>query len=87
MDKHEENELRKQTIRIIDELYPADSGIPEIAEKGQELLHQAEREINNWRNKPTKVLIRYAQLCEDYNREIERWMSGEGYSREKNDEK
>ncbi len=32
-------------------------------EVGKRLVEQAEMEINGWRNKPTEVLIRYAELC------------------------
>ena len=71
MDKNEEKELRKQAIQTISGLYPADSQYQDTAAVGQQLLEQAEREVNSWQNKPTNVLVRYAQLCEDYNIKVE----------------
>ena len=56
-------ELRERAIRDIENLYPPDS--PYDPTIGQELLEQARRECNDWRNEPTPVLIRLAQLCRD----------------------
>lgn len=54
---------REKAIDQIGCLYPADSQYPETAEVGKELLEQAKREIEDWRNLPTPILIRYARLC------------------------
>ena len=62
---------RKKAIETIELLFPADSQYPESAKIGKELLKQAQEEVNNWRNEPTPVLIRYAQLCIDLEREQE----------------
>jgi hypothetical protein len=54
---------RNEAIRAIDSLYPADAVHPVTAKIGRELLEQAKREVNGWRNEPDDVLIRYAELC------------------------
>ena len=52
---------REDAIKLIENLYPADSEYSDTAAIGQELLNQAERE--NWRSAPTEILIHYANLC------------------------
>ncbi len=54
---------REQAIANIEGLYPADSQYIQTAEIGKKLLEQAKMEVQGWRNEPTEVLIRYAQLC------------------------
>lgn len=63
---------RKRAIETITALFPADSQYPDTAEIGQNLLEQAKRQVNNWRNEPTAVLVRYASLCIDLEHEQER---------------
>lgn len=58
---------RDEAIKTIEQLYPADDRMfPDAAMVGQSLLEQAQNEVGTkltWRNEPTKVLIRYAELC------------------------
>lgn len=54
---------RQQAIDTIEGLYPTDSQYSETTTIGKRLLQQAKGELNNWRNEPTEVLIRYAELC------------------------
>lgn len=54
---------RDEAIKNIEALYPTDSQYPDTAQIGQELLSQAKREVNGWRTEPTAVLVRYAELC------------------------
>ncbi|MGR9052754.1 MAG: hypothetical protein ACU84J_08910 [Gammaproteobacteria bacterium] len=54
---------REEAIRHIENLYPADADYEDTAAIGRELLAQAKREVLGWRNEPTAVLIRYAELC------------------------
>lgn len=63
---------RKRAIEIIEALYPADSPYPDSAMIGRQLLERAKREVENWRNESTEVLIRYAGLCVDLENEAER---------------
>lgn len=63
---------RKRAIEVIECLYPADSDNPHSAKTGKGLLLQAKDEVNNWRNEPTPVLIRYSQLCIELEREQDR---------------
>lgn len=60
----DDDEARERAIRIIEALYPPDS--PYDPTIGQELLEQARRECNDWRDEPTPVLVRYAQLCREF---------------------
>lgn len=63
---------REKAIETIELLYPADSQYPDSAQIGKGLLMRAKDEVNNWRNEPTPVLIRYAQLCIELEQEQER---------------
>lgn len=55
---------RKEAIDHIEALYPADSEYNRTAEIGQEFLEQAKHEAGKtWREEPTEVLIKYANLC------------------------
>jgi len=67
---------RDEAIRIIDSLYPTDSEFEQTNQVGEELLAQAKREVNvnplTWRNEPTRILIRYAELCEQREAESHR---------------
>lgn len=54
--KHREN-----AIATIEMFYPADSIYPESRAIGAALLEEARRSA--WRDEPTSVLIKYAQLC------------------------
>ena len=56
---------REDAIRIIEDLYPADSQFNMTAARGQEILDRAKREVASWRQEETPVLIRYAELCID----------------------
>lgn len=55
---------RDKAIEIIEQLFPPDAPYESTAKKGQELLRQAKRDVSAWRQEPTEVLIRFAQLCE-----------------------
>jgi capsule polysaccharide export protein KpsE/RkpR len=55
---------KSEAISIIENTFPIDSQYPESREIGKRLLEQAETEVNNWRNKPLEVLVRYAELCQ-----------------------
>ncbi len=62
---------RDDAIGIIDALYPTDSEFEGTNQIGAKLLAQAKTEVRvslTWRNEPTKVLVRYAELCEQYAR-------------------
>ena len=61
---------RDEAIKTIEGLLPADSEYPDTANLGKKFLEQAKNEINNWRDQPTNVLIRYAQLCSEYDESI-----------------
>lgn len=55
---------REEAISHIENLFPADSGYDGTAEIGSDLLMQAKREcMISWRDEPTEVLVRYAELC------------------------
>lgn len=54
---------RTDAIKIIEDLYPADSPLMSTATTGRRLLEQAQREVTDWRQEPTAVLMRYAALC------------------------
>jgi len=56
---------REEAIQHIDALFPPDAPYPKTAEKGQELLSQAKRDVAAWKQEPTEVLVRFAQLCMD----------------------
>lgn len=63
---------REEAIQAIEALYPADD--ERTAEIGKQLLAQAQYEVGllplNWRSEPTRVLIRYAELCERKEKEL-----------------
>ena len=63
---------REEAIQQIEGLFPADAEYEDTAEIGQQLLEQAKREVSGWRTEPTEVLVRYAQLCMNKVREMER---------------
>ena len=74
---------REEAISIINGLYPADAPYEDTAKLGEQLLERAKREVPGgftWRDEPTAVLIRYAELCElkerDQARNINRSLSG-----------
>ncbi len=54
---------REQAIADIEALFPVDSQYVETNKKGEELLAQARRECEDWRNLPDNILFRYAELC------------------------
>lgn len=54
---------REQAIQTIEGLFPTDSEYETTNEIGKRLLQQAKDELNNWRNEPTNILLRYAELC------------------------
>jgi hypothetical protein len=56
---------REQAIQEIEGLFPADSQYPKSREKGIELLEQAKRNTNDWRNLPDETLFEYARLCRE----------------------
>jgi hypothetical protein len=66
--KKERKMTREQAIQEIEGLFPADSQYPKSREKGIELLEQAKRNTNNWRNLPDETLFEYARLCRLTNR-------------------
>ena len=55
---------REKAIQIIDSLFPADADYDKTREIGERLLAQAKMEVEGWKNEPTPVLLRYAELCE-----------------------
>ena len=61
---------REQAIQEIEGLFPADSQYTKSREKGIELLEQAKRNTNNWRNLPTETLFEYARLCRSASNKI-----------------
>ncbi len=61
-----EEQIRQRAIDLIEALYPADS--PYDPTIGQALLEQARRECDDWRNEPTPILVRYAELCQEFER-------------------
>lgn len=62
-----DEELRRsKAIQTISSLYPADSEYERTSQIGQELLDQAKREVSGWQTEPTEILVRYADLCEQY---------------------
>lgn len=54
---------REEAIQHIECLYPTDGEYPDAAKIGQSLLDRAKREVIGWKAEPTEVLVRYAQLC------------------------
>lgn len=54
---------REQAIQHIENLFPPDSIYADTAEAGQKLLDQAKRDVAAWRQEPTEVLVRFAELC------------------------
>lgn len=54
---------REQAIKHIESLFPPDAPYEGTAQKGQELLEQAKRDVAAWRQESDEVLIRFAQLC------------------------
>ncbi len=60
--------VREYAIEIIQNTHPADNQYNPTT--GQELLAQAKRKINGWQTEPTEVLIKYAQLCIEKERNI-----------------
>jgi len=57
---------RADIIYTIESLYPADSDYQETRKIGVKLLEQAKREVDGWRTLPDDILLRYAQLCEEF---------------------
>lgn len=55
---------RDQAVRIIEDLFPADSEHLTTATIGHELLDQARRDCTDWRNERIDILLRYAELCQ-----------------------
>ena len=72
---------REQAIQEIEGLFPTDSQYDKTNEVGERLLAQAKREVVGWRNEPTEILIRYAELCiSEENRQMRKWDSGHPHS-------
>lgn len=62
---------RNRAIKVIEGLYPADSGYPEVANIGMQLLAEARREAEvTWRDEPDEVLFRYVNKCLAANKAI-----------------
>lgn len=58
------NMNRDEAIQTIEGLYPADSEYDDTAAIGEVLLRQARfGRAHDWRNEPTDILVRYAELC------------------------
>jgi len=55
---------REEAIQIINGLYPTDSEYERTNAIGVELLEQAKRNVENWRDLPDNILFEYCQLCE-----------------------
>jgi len=66
--KKERKMTREQAIQEIEYSFPADSQYPKPREKGIELLEQAKRNTNDWRNLPDETLFEYARLCREEER-------------------
>jgi hypothetical protein len=60
---------REQAIREIEGLFPPDSQYEESREIGIELLEEAKRRCNNWRNESDDVIFMMFNLCRDKERE------------------
>ena len=54
---------REKAIQEIEGLFPADSNYEKTNEIGERLLAQAKKELKGWRDEPTPILVRYAELC------------------------
>ena len=54
---------RDEAIQIIERTYPCDSDSLTTGIIGRRLLMQAKDDVEDWRNQPDAVLVRYAQLC------------------------
>ena len=52
---------RRDAIRIINDLFPADAPYEDTAAIGKKLLEQAK--IKTWKNESDTVLFEYATLC------------------------
>jgi len=64
----EQRGQRGLAIKTINDLYPTDCKYPEVNIIGQNLLARAKREcgiVYNWRDEPTEILVRYAELCRE----------------------
>ncbi len=71
MTAEDDAKLRKTAIQTIEGLFPTDSPYPDTNQVGELLLTQAKR--GTWRNEPTDVLLRYAELCQaEENRQASR---------------
>lgn len=60
------NNLRREWIRTIEALWPADSDYPDTAALGREFLQQARENVGrkvSWRDEPDEVLREYCRLC------------------------
>lgn len=64
-----------EAIETIKALYPPDSEFEGVNEIGEELLQQAKLDTgyhDRWQELPERVLIRYAKLCEQRERQQSR---------------
>lgn len=60
---------RDEAINTIEALYPTDCEFANTNEVGRNLLAEAQRLVRKtptWRDEPTEVLIKYAELCREY---------------------
>lgn len=60
---------RDEAVKTINALYPTDSEYPRTNKVGKNLLAEAQRlvaKVRTWRDEPTEVLIKYAELCREY---------------------
>lgn len=58
----DQNTTREENIKIIEELYPADSEYAQASQIGTSLLLEAIARIG-WRELPTSIITEYAELC------------------------
>lgn len=64
-----ETMTRDEAASTIEALYPTDSEYPDTNKVGADLLAEAQRlvaKVRTWRDEPTEVLVKYAELCGKY---------------------
>lgn len=64
-----ETMIRDEAVSTIEALYPTDSEYPDTNKVGANLLAEAQQlvaKVRTWRDEPTEVLVKYAELCRGY---------------------
>ncbi len=65
----------QEAIETIEALYPPDCEFESVEKVGKELLQQAKCDVgyhDRWQELPERVLSRYAELCEQRERQQQR---------------